>query len=245
VQSWHLEAGDWGVGEDPVGTCKEHCCSRLHPGRFGPGKLRDRWNHDLEHQHGRSHQHSFRGRFLTLAFSPNGKLLASAVEDNTTKVWRWDTNQGVLSLGAGSTGVRRLAFSHNSELLATGSNDGSLKLWNPRNGEPVGSLEGHGSSICGLAYSNDGALLVVCIMKPFRLLPWSKKGVTDEFWVTSRHPVTVPCRSGRQRLGTTPFSTHSTWVTFSDTLSYLLIQDCLLWASPKASLRYTRQPLGN
>jgi len=180
-----------------------------------------------------------------LAFSPSGKLLASGAEDNTTKVWRWDTNQGVLSLGTGSKRVARLAFSHNSERLATGSYDGPLKLWNPNNGELVGSLEGHTMSICGLAYSNDGALLVVCIMKPLRLLPWSKKGMTDETLVTSRPPLTVPCRSGRQTLEIPQSSAHSTWAALSQISLYLQIQDCLPLVNTVSSLRYMRQPPGD
>jgi WD40 repeat protein len=68
-----------------------------------------------------------------VAFSPNGKLLASGEGDGTVRAWNPATGQPVgatLQAGSGpASAVFVVAFSPNSKLLASAGNDGTVRLW--------------------------------------------------------------------------------------------------------------------
>ena len=98
-----------------------------------------------------------------VAFSPSGKVLASAYGDGTVRLWNLATDQvygPVLQAGSGSQGgVFGVAFSPDGKLLASGGADGTVRLWDPVTGQVVGSALLAGSSVFGVAFSPDGKLL--------------------------------------------------------------------------------------
>jgi WD40 repeat protein len=96
----------------------------------------------------------------SVAFSPDGSLLATSGWDTRVRLWNPTTGQPVGDPLVGHTDVVwSVAFSPDDQVLASAGNDGAVRLWDPGTGEPVGEpLTGHGT-VWSVAFSPDGELL--------------------------------------------------------------------------------------
>jgi WD40 repeat protein len=68
-------------------------------------------------------------RVVSLAFSPDGRRLASAGADRTVKLWDTATGQDVLSLPGHLDSGGRVLFSPDGQRLASASQDGMVRVW--------------------------------------------------------------------------------------------------------------------
>ena len=87
---------------------------------------------------------------LSVAFSPDGTLLASGSDDGLVGLWDTHTETLQATLGHESP-VLSVAFSPDSDLLATGSTDGVARLWDPHVPEHKAAL-GHESPVESVAF---------------------------------------------------------------------------------------------
>ncbi|WP_329377026.1 nSTAND1 domain-containing NTPase [Streptomyces sp. NBC_01716] len=99
------------------------------------------------------------GFVQSLAFSQDGKTLATGASDATTRLWDVRSHRPLATLTGHSGTVFALAFSPDGRTLASGGQDRSIRLWDVRERTAVTVLSSHTGSVDALAFSPDGAML--------------------------------------------------------------------------------------
>jgi WD40 repeat protein len=94
-----------------------------------------------------------------VAFAPSGRLLASAGQDRTVRLWTPSGQPYLKPLAAHTNELSGVAISPDDELLAAGGEDGLIRLWQLPSGRALRSLAGHDAAVYGVAFSPDGRLL--------------------------------------------------------------------------------------
>ncbi len=95
----------------------------------------------------------------SLAFSPDGKLLASAGDNWMVKVWDVVRGRETLALEGQTKGVIGVAFSGNGKWLVSVGLDGTVKMWDLVTGQEGITLKGHTGDVLSVAFSPDGKQL--------------------------------------------------------------------------------------
>jgi WD40 repeat protein len=95
-------------------------------------------------------------RVLSIAFSPDGKVLASGNDDGTICLWDVAAAKLRATLNSPSRRIDCLAFSPKGQVLASCGYDYDIQLWDLGKGKRLTSLKGHTSAVNCLAYSPDG-----------------------------------------------------------------------------------------
>ncbi len=127
------------------------------------------------------------GTVYSVAFSPDGKMLASGSSDNTVKLWNSQTGALKQTLSGHSGTVQMIAFSPDGKILASASADKTLRLWDAQTGALKQVLSGTTShSVIQFVYAqsatNEGGLNSVAFSPDGKTVATASNDGTAKLW---------------------------------------------------------------
>ncbi|RKU09975.1 hypothetical protein C6501_14275 [Candidatus Poribacteria bacterium] len=150
-----------------------------------------------------------------IAFSSDGKTVASGHDDNTVRLWRTDSSTEIATLKGHTGRINTVIFSPNNTILASCSADKTILLWDVGKKRKQAILTGHRAGVRELTFSPDGKILV----------SGSPDG-TVRFWdVNTEREMSIFATGHTGWIGSMAFSADNTMLVSADSIGTVQIWD--------------------
>jgi WD40 repeat protein len=100
-----------------------------------------------------------------VAFSHDGRLVATCGKDGYIRIWATDTGLLQKKIPAHDDDVNGVAFSPDDTLLFSASDDGTTKIWEFASGKPVRTIHNPGERVVGVGFAPSGEMLAVSLQE--------------------------------------------------------------------------------
>ncbi len=91
-----------------------------------------------------------------VAWSPDGKKIASASADTNVQVWNVTTGRNILTYRGHSSKVNAVAWSPDGKRIASASDDRTVQIWDATTGGTIFTYRGHSKEVSSVAWSPNG-----------------------------------------------------------------------------------------
>ena len=123
-------------------------------------------------------------RLRTVAFSPDGKRIASGSHDKTIKVWDVETGEELRTIRGHAAEVMSVAFGPEGRRIVSGGFDRTVRIWDAETGEELQRFEGHQAQVLGVDFDPTGERVAsVSIDRTLRV--WDVRSVEQVFSCSS------------------------------------------------------------
>jgi WD40 repeat protein len=95
-----------------------------------------------------------------IAFSPDGKFIASASKNTIPRVWETETGKLIHELKGHQKPVISIAYSKDGEHIYTSGNDATIIVWDSFSGKKLTKVFGHEDTVSSISVSPDGKYFV-------------------------------------------------------------------------------------
>ncbi|AGY58671.1 AAA family ATPase [Gloeobacter kilaueensis] len=151
------------------------------------------------------------GVVTSLAFSPDGAILASSSEDQTAKLWRIHDSKLIANLQGHNREVTDINFSKDGHTIVSSSRDGSIKIWNAE-GFLIATLQNSNSAV-RTADFNLNSSQIVSADGDGKVILWNWQSATKDLsskacrWIYDYLQLNANLRSKERSLCDSKFST--------------------------------------
>jgi|GEM_PF-3005719 len=115
----------------------------------------------------------------SVAFSPDGKTLASSSRDQSIILWNVSEQGGHPEPLKHDAPVLSVAFSSDGKTLASGSSDNTIYLWDVESHQSLGTLKGHEDWVVSVAFSPQDSNLLASGSRDGRVILWDVRRPTQ------------------------------------------------------------------
>jgi WD40 repeat protein len=95
----------------------------------------------------------------SMAFTPDRKIMASALWDDTIRLWDVATVTEITTLTGHTDNILFVSFSPDGKQLASAGLDKTVRLWDVASGQEIAVMKGHSGWVNAVTFSPDGKRL--------------------------------------------------------------------------------------